>query len=499
MHIFLSFVGTNDPFSTKETGRKGQGPILRLLEELKPDRAVFFCTPSLQSRCAELGSVVRDLHPSIGLEIVPSGLEDPTDHAAIMRFLITHVQKVRRAHPDAVLTASVTSGTPAMHACWLYVSSAPELRLRLVHIREQRFVTADRPHIQEIRWDPGRLTVQSADTMAFIPSGGAIVPDPFAVALECSIIGEHPSLRECIRLAARYAASGSLPVLLTGESGTGKELFARFIVRMSTRNGKPLLPVNTATLSGQTANSELFGYKKGAFTGAERDKDGIFQTADGGTLFLDEIADLPLDTQASLLRAIEYGEVRPVGATEVQTVDVRILAATNKDLESLVEEGKFRQDLFERLNVGTLVLPPLRERASDIPFIADALLARINRNGGKNKRITPAAMTLLSEASWAGSNVRGLKNAIERAWHVSEGDEIDTVHLDIPEGKRRASEGLLKPLGPGFRMEDQLNAVRDHYYHLALEKSGGNCSEAARMLGLTAEAVRQWKSRRAAG
>jgi len=239
------------------------------------------------------------------------------------------------------------------------------------------------------------------------------------------ILGEHAVLREIKRILPRVARSDST-VLLTGESGTGKEVIARNIHSLSGRSSKPFLAVNCASLPDTLFESELFGHERGAFTGAVRREIGLFEAAEGGTIFLDEVAEVKLETQAKLLRALQEKEIRRVGGKENIPTDVRIVAATNRDLEEAVREGRFRTDLFYRLNIVKLNLPPLRERISDIPVLAEHFLGKHGEKGVPPVReITKEAMRLMMRYPWPG-NIRELSSVIERAVVLAEEGRIGT-------------------------------------------------------------------------
>lgn len=227
------------------------------------------------------------------------------------------------------------------------------------------------------------------------------------------IIGNSPEMEKLYRILSKVAFS-THPVLILGESGTGKEMVARSIHFNGPNAKKPFVPVDCSSLAPTLIESELFGYVKGAFTGANRSKEGLLAAADGGTIFLDEIGELPLDLQSKLLRALQEKEVRPVGATSPVPISARVLAATNRDLAAMVEQGRFRKDLYFRLNVVNLKIPPLRERREDIPVLAQHFLERMQREKGRQYLFSDDALRLMSEFDWPG-NVRELENAIERA------------------------------------------------------------------------------------
>jgi two-component system response regulator HydG len=242
------------------------------------------------------------------------------------------------------------------------------------------------------------------------------------------IIGTSPEMEKLYRIISKVAYS-THPVLILGESGTGKEMVARTIHDNGPNASKPFIPVDCGSLVPTLIESELFGYVKGAFTGAARSKDGLLAAADGGTVFLDEIGELPLDLQSKLLRALQEKEIRPVGATHTVPISARVLAATNRDLQGMVEQGKFRKDLFFRLNVVNLKIPPLRERRGDISILAAHFLKKVQRESGQQHIFSDESLRLMQEYDWPG-NVRELENAIERACALSSGP---LLHMsDLP-------------------------------------------------------------------
>ena len=288
------------------------------------------------------------------------------------------------------------------------------------------------------------------------------------------IIGRSPELRRCLERLDRLADS-DLPVLIQGESGTGKELAARWLHRRSRRARRTLAPVNCAALAPGLLTSELFGHLRGAFTGADRDRAGIFEAAAGGTVLLDEIGDLPLDAQGKLLRLLQEGEVRRLGESLPRKVDVRVVAATHRDLERMVQQREFRTDLFYRLRGGTARLPPLRERGRDVLLLAESFLEAL---GPSPPRLSAEARRRLMDHDWPG-NVRELKNVLEVAAALSDNGEIEVDVLDLPERAR--------PVRHGYH--ERLRRFRRSMVVEALEASGGNRAAAARRLGLSRQAL----------
>src|SRR5215210_6318270 len=246
------------------------------------------------------------------------------------------------------------------------------------------------------------------------------------------VVSQSPAMREVLELASRVARHQT-PVLITGESGTGKEVVARAIHRMSTRSERSFTAVNCAAIPEQLLESELFGHTKGAFPGATADHPGLFELTDGGTLLLDEIADLPQALQAKLLRVLEEGEVRRLGAREQRKIDVRVLAATGRSMEQAIEQGEFRADLYYRLNVVGLHIPPLRERPEDIPELLTHFARQMAQRLGRPVSITPVALAALTSHAWPG-NVRELRNSLERAAVLSAGGLLDAKDFALSNG-----------------------------------------------------------------
>jgi len=302
-----------------------------------------------------------------------------------------------------------------------------------------------------------------------------------------NIIGSSPPMRALIDMVAMVAPSEAT-VLITGESGTGKELIARSIHFNSPRRSKPFVVVNCAALADTLLESELFGHEKGAFTGADKRREGRFRQADGGTLFLDEIGETSPAMQAKLLRVIQERELQRVGGDETLHVDVRILAATNRDLSGEVKQGKFREDLFYRLNVVTVDMPPLRARHADIPLLAQHFMKQFaSRNRKEIKGFTPRAMDLLIRHDWPG-NVRELENAVERAVILITGDYITERELPLSISPDRDSASS-EPAVTGDRMlaldgMQSLESIEKKAIKATLAETGGNKSETARRLGI---------------
>jgi two-component system, NtrC family, response regulator PilR len=321
---------------------------------------------------------------------------------------------------------------------------------------------------------------------------GARADDAAAtIAGRVRLLGHSPVMQQLREMIGRVARSQA-PVHIYGESGTGKELVARLIHESGARSEGPFVPVNCGAIPTELMESEFFGHKRGSFTGAVADKKGLVQSAEGGTLFLDEVADLPLHMQVKLLRLVQEKTVRPVGESREESVDVRILSATHKNLSDLVAEGRFREDLFYRINVIELRVASLRERPEDIPVLAGAILARLSRRMKMDTaRINEEAMQALQSYPFPG-NVRELENALERALTLSTGGVITQEHIKLRAVPRGASPHLptSAPVNGSVALGDQLEDIERDAIVKALEKTRYNKTAAAKLLGMTFRALR---------
>ena len=298
-----------------------------------------------------------------------------------------------------------------------------------------------------------------------------------------SLVAKSEPMQSMFRIAAK-AAQYKTTVLLLGDSGTGKELIARAIHFEGQRSNSPLVPVNCGGIPETLLESELFGYKKGAFTGADRNKKGLFQEAEGGTIFLDEIGELPLSLQVKILRVLQENEIRMVGDSKSMKIDARVIAATARDLEEEVKKGTFRKDLFYRLNVLSIKIPPLRERSEDIPLLCEHFIKRFNTTLGKNiEGIAPAAMSRLLEYNWPG-NVRELENAIERAAVLAEDPLLLPEHFPAELGQR-FEQNQIDEFFDGHSIKAAQKLMEKKLITKALKKTGGNRTQASRLLEIS--------------
>ncbi|MBB60297.1 sigma-54-dependent transcriptional regulator [Stutzerimonas balearica] len=313
-------------------------------------------------------------------------------------------------------------------------------------------------------------------------------PSTPEVPSDSRLLGNSPPMKTLRKQIGKLARSQA-PVYISGESGSGKELVARLIHEQGARAERPFVPVNCGAIPSELMESEFFGHKKGSFSGAIEDKPGLFQAANGGTLFLDEVADLPLPMQVKLLRAIQEKAVRVVGGAQEVMVDVRILCATHKDLASEVAAGRFRQDLYYRLNVIELRVPPLRERREDIGLLADVMLKRLAAECGEpSARLTADALAKLESYRFPG-NVRELENMLERAYTLCEDDQIKAGDLRLAEAVP-AADGQENNLAQIDNLEDHLEEIERKLIMQALEETRWNRTAAAQRLGLTFRSMR---------
>jgi Nif-specific regulatory protein len=378
----------------------------------------------------------------------------------------SEAESVRMARIQSLLAAPLTSANGA---------------IGLLYLDDRR----DGPHFDETHLElltaiAGIASVALANTrhMEWL----ADEKDRLEEAIDHDLVGESLRMREIWRLVSRVAPSDST-VLIRGESGTGKEVAARAIHRKSRRASRPFVAINCATLSETLLESELFGHEKGAFTGAVMRKTGKFEVADTGTLFLDEVGEIPPPLQAKLLRVLQEREFDRLGGTRPIQVDVRVIAATNRDLEKAIREGTFREDLFYRLNVISFTMPPLRERREDIPLLASHFAARFGfKLGRRVAGFTPEARALLQRYAWPG-NVRELSNTVERAIVLGEGDLIRPE--DLPETILEAPSDAAGK-APITRFHETINETKKRLILGAVDEARGNITKAAELLGLNA-------------
>jgi len=348
-----------------------------------------------------------------------------------------------------------------------------------------------------VRVEVGHADAERLAPLALDAASGAVADaiereslDEKGAVFETGIVGSSPPMKDLFRMLERIRGSNAT-VLITGENGTGKELVAKSIHKMSKRAERRFVATNCSAFNDNLLESELFGHRRGAFTGAVSDKPGLFQVADQGTFFLDEVGDMSPALQVKLLRVLQEGVFLPVGATDHKKVDVRIIAATNRDLQAMQRDGSFREDLYYRLHVVHLRVPPLRERKDDIPLLVEFFLGRLAERDGRRKALSRAAMERLMTHHWPG-NVRELENEIERLWVLS-GDEqlIGEEHLTRTIGQgggerssapQDASDGMLIK---GDTLPEAVEALERKMIADGLRKAKGNKTRAAEALGIS--------------
>ena len=490
MNVLLTFTGFHDPYFNGLVDQEEQpGPILTLLTARSFNHIFLFDTPGTRQITVETKEAITKLYPGIEVHVLEVNLTDPTNYQEIFTGLRTHLFQIIDEFVSARFFIAVASGTPHMHACWVLLAASGEIPARIIHVRPPRFVTKNHPLVTEmdlssrefpiVRFQSGMIVVEESEI------------DIDSVKAHLGIVGDHPSMQRPLEIGAMLAPSQA-PILIFGETGTGKELFAKYIHWLSGRPREKFVVVNCAAIPEDLVESMLFGHKKGAFTGAVNDQVGKFDTADKGTLFLDELGELPMSTQAKLLRVLQDGVVEPVGQAKAHKVDVRIVGATNQDLRKMVRKGNFREDLYYRLNVGEIKLPPLRERRTDIPKLALHILDRLNNSLRMPKRLTTEALSRLQAHNWEG-NVRDLENAIERSVRLCRHDVLDADDLLITEPVTYADPLDVLPYPhKGFSLDEFLGSARKQMILRALEAAKGNQSQAARMLGITPQAVHKF-------
>lgn len=419
---------------------------------------------------------LRDL---LARELARSGHR--VSHAADAAGCLAHV---RREEPDVLLLDLMLPDEPGIEVLRRLRSEWPEVEVivltahgtidtALAAMKLGAFDYLRKPcHLQELE-----IALERANERRRLGQDNARLRDGLRVGtLGPELVGEGPAFEELRRLVAKVAASEST-VLVRGETGTGKELVARSIHRLSPRRDEPFVVVDCAALNENLLQSELFGHEQGAFTGATRRKHGLFEAANGGTVFLDEIGDVSPAVQAALLRVLETSSFRHLGGTQELRVDVRLVAATNRDLERLAGEGKFRRDLYFRLNAIKIELAPLRQRRGEIPFLVEHYVAQHNARHGTRKRVSAAAARILSAYDWPG-NVRQLRHVVERALVLADGDAI--APPDLPAEVREAELGLAAD-------RTALSLVEVERRHIArvLAEVGGHRARAAQILGIS--------------
>ena len=486
MSILLAWLGNSDLRASESsiTDDMGSdvGPILGAL------KAIPFSSVHLLSDHSKqiTEAYVRWLRKQIEISVTPHliKLTSPTSFEEIYRAANHVIQEIKAAEPFSALTFHLSPGTPAMAAVWILLAKTRYPATLIESSREQGVKEVRIPFELSAEFSPA-IDKQADEVLTRLMQG--VPPESPAFS---AIIHRCPAMKRTVAMAHRLALR-DVPVLIQGESGTGKELFARAIHQASPRNSGPFVAVNCGAIPQELVDAELFGHEKGAYTGAIMARAGYFEAAGGGTLFLDEIGELPLASQVRLLRVLQEREVTRVGATKAIPVDIRVIAASNRVLPDEIRAARFREDLFHRLAVGVLLLPPLRQREGDLSLLIDSLLASINAEastqpGYTHKKLDMSARNLLLQHLWPG-NVRELHNTLLRASIWASGDKI--THQDVAESLAvtvapKDETVLGRSLEQGISLPEIIADVARHYLERGMAQTHGNKSEAARLLGM---------------
>jgi DNA-binding NtrC family response regulator len=541
----FAFVDPKDPFMPSPVaGEEQPGPILSILSARQFDFLFLFFTPHTRSNAKEIRREVEKRDPSCHVRLHEILVSDPRDYSSLMGKLAREVREIVSTSRTADHSVCVSSGTAEMRAAWFLLTAVGVLPATLLRVGSPAQPLFGPANVKEVRTDteswsslrdlvmpmayfdsdiaPRRRPAVRDDIENLNRQTGSVSQAAERLEAEISesrsrlahivlvgaraadVMGPHPHLDEALQeigivvtsAALRFAveraataATAAVPVLLLGETGTGKELFARLVHRLSERADKPMVAVNCAAIPKDLAESHLFGHTKGAFTGAHAPSKGVFGKADGGTVFLDEIGELPLEIQAKLLRVLEQGTFTQVGTATESKVDVRVIAATNRNLEQEVAAKHFRQDLYYRLNVARVELPSLRSRRSDVRQFAAAFLERINQRRSNPASLSKDALSRLEKYDWPG-NVRELLNVLESSVLFAKTAVLGPDDLIIT-----ASDGGADPFAylpdpvEGFSIEAYLGQVRKQLFLRALQQSGGNQAQAAKLLDVTKQAI----------
>ncbi len=466
----------------------GPGAVKAMLDYRKFDRICLF------SNYSQTINEKFRAWLDVPVEISTFFFQDPSSYEEIFPAVSREMERLLQGQSaNDEISFLLSPGTPTMGVVWILLGMTRYRNYSFYQTYQGKVTRSVMPFELHIDSLPDMRSASEKIKQFFMGNmkngnSGLMVP------------GDSPVFQKAAQKAVK-AARQDVPVLLNGESGSGKEIFARFITQESLRRDKPFVCVNCASIPDTLIESELFGHKKGAFTGADQNAPGAFRAADGGTLFLDEIGEASPLLQSKLLRVLQpvpgkgmcYREFTPVGENRSVAVNVRIIAATNRDLATAVEENKFRSDLYYRLAVISIHLPPLRERGRDLLDLAESFLSSINREfqiqnpDYRPVKFSEGALNEMLRHSWPG-NVRELYNVVMQAAllcerHTIQSDDIIQIFREHPLPQKK-SDILSLPLGGDFNLNDVLDEVRRHYIEKALRESGGNKSKAAKLLGL---------------
>ncbi len=478
--VLLAWIGLAD---LKGVESDGSGPIAQALAELEFEHVVLLNNMPADRVTAFERWAKKKAKGTLAVRQV--SLSSPTHYGDIYNAVVgTIAWTLEEYGAKSRLTFHLSPGTPAMTAIWIIVAKT-RFEAELIESSKEKGVAAvNVPFSLAAEFIPAAVR-QASEDLARLAENSRPEEPKFGDILHRSEVMAHLVRR------ARQAAPFSEAIFIEGESGTGKQLLAEAIHQESPRKGKPFVEVNCGAIPKDLFESSFFGHKKGSFTGADRDQKGFFEQAHGGTLFLDEVGELASEHQVKLLRVLQQKKIRPVGFTADVPVDVRVIAATNRDLLDDVREGRFREDLYYRLAVLVLKVPPLREREGDLGYLIDKLLERLNgelgtRPGAVQKKLSVPARNLLLGHAWPG-NVRELEATLRRAFIWSRGATLDEGELQdalLANPQVAPADILGRPLGEGFKLADVLGDVARHYLSRAMKDAQGNKTKAADLVWL---------------
>ena len=481
--VLVAWLGKTDLRAPIENEAVGVGPIAQALDARGFDEAVFLS--DYDERTVSPYLKWLRARTKVRVEVLHEKLSGPTQFGEIHEAAVRAVQGVLGDTPrDVTLTFHLSPGTPAMAAVWILLGKTRFPAEFIESSRDHGVRTASVPFDISADFIPDLLREHDERLRLGSASEPPEAPEFADIIHRSRVMGR-------LIQRARRVAIRNVPVLVEGESGTGKEMLARAIHRASPRRDRPFIPVNCGAIPHDLVESELFGHEKGAFTDAKQARKGYFEAADGGTLFLDELGELPASAQVKLLRVVQEGEVVRLGATKPLQVNVRIVAATNRTLTEEIAAGRFREDLFYRLAVAVLKIPPLRERTGDLGVLVDHLLDQVNREaatepGYKDKKLSASARNIILSHPWPGT-VRELLNTLRRAAIWSDGASIsseDAREALLPSVAPGRQDLLGKPLGGGFNLPELLTGVARSYLNRAMDEARGNKTKAAELVGL---------------
>lgn len=482
--ILICWIGATD-LKASQGAIEQDGPVLQALKARKFTSAVFLSNYS-QKDAEQFTSWIRNTSKvSMKVEFVP--LKSPMNFSEIYLAMLKVCKREFSAFPNAEFVYHISPGTSAMASVSILIAKTKFPGELIQSSLERGVETVSFPFELSVDYLPDLIAI-SRNTIENLASTKSSLHEK---TIFDAIITRDPSLKQIINQAKKISLS-EVPVLIQGESGTGKELFARAMHDFSNRKEKPFVVVNCGAIPSELVESEFFGYEKGSFTGAHAKKIGFFESAQGGSIFLDEIGELPLSQQVKLLRVIQEGKIQRIGSAQEILIDVRIITATNKNLIEEVAQGSFRNDLFYRIAIGFIQLPPLRERQGDISLLIEHMLSLIatdyHKMYGTIKQfsLTPEAKKILHAYHWAG-NVRELLNVLKRAsiWSDSGVIDVDDIQILHTRPLYDSPRDFMEAIHDGsFNLEQEINERIKEYIVYALSYSEGNKTKASKLLGL---------------